>query len=259
MTSFFEEYRKDLRTSASLVVWTTLSLWLGLSGPFGTYEALSFGLRMLYWAGAIGVGMVVGSGARAFVDVVLGQPDFRKAALLSAGLSSAISTPILFFFSVYMLRGKTPYVPSFLEVLVFVFSISLGVATFRKMIAVRKDEALVMADTADLTPLSNPMPRLLLRVEPSLRGDMISISVRDHYVDVLTTEGQSSLLLRLSDAIAEVADVDGGQVHRSHWVAWSAVQGVEREGHKLYLRMPYGTRLPVSRNHRDKVEARGLV
>ncbi len=46
-------------------------------------------------------------------------------------------------------------------------------------------------------------PRLFQRIAPEAHGDLISISVRDHYVDVVTSAGQASLLMRLSDAMAE--------------------------------------------------------
>ena len=68
----------------------------------------------------------------------------------------------------------------------------------------------------------------------------------------------ASLLLRFSDAIAEVEE-EGAQVHRSHWVAWAAVEAVERDGIKLFLRLKSGARVPVSKNNREKLEARGLI
>ena len=43
--------------------------------------------------------------------------------------------------------------------------------------------------------------------------------MEDHYVRVFTDAGESLILLRLSDAMAEVRDVPGLQIHRSHWVA----------------------------------------
>ena len=259
MTSFVEEFRRDFLTSATGLVWVVLALWMGLSGPFGTYEALSFGLRLVYWGGTIAVGMLVGSGVRAFVIVAVAPLDYRIGALFSASLLSLISTPILYVFSEYMLRGRAPYVPNFFEVLAFVFSISLGVAAFRKTIASQPEQGLDFVEAAEAAPVERPLPRLLERLEPELRGDLISISVRDHYVDVQTSKGQGSLLMRLSDAIAEVGDVEGSQLHRSHWVAWAAVRGVEREAHKLFVLLPCGTRVPVSRNHREKLEARGLL
>lgn len=96
-------------------------------------------------------------------------------------------------------------------------------------------------------------------MEPELRGALVSMTVRDHYVDVVTSAGLSSLLLRFSDAMDETEGVPGAQVHRSHWVAWSAVTGTEREPGKLFLLLSDGSRIPVSRAHRAKLEERGLV
>ena len=107
-------------------------------------------------------------------------------------------------------------------------------------------------------PEPAPEPRLVQRLDPGLRGPILSISVRDHYVDVMTGHGTASLLMRFGDAIAE-AGVAGAQVHRSHWVAWDAIDTVEREGAKLFLRLKPGMRVPVSKNHRDKLELRGLI
>lgn len=89
-----------------------------------------------------------------------------------------------------------------------------------------------------------------------MQGALWAISVRDHYVDVRTSTGQASLLMRLSDAMAEAEPVEGIQVHRSHWVAWAAVAAAEREGARLFLRLQDGARIPVSRAHRPRVEAR---
>ena len=97
------------------------------------------------------------------------------------------------------------------------------------------------------------------RIDPHLRGKLLAISVQDHYVDVYTSAGKARVLLRLSDAIAEADPVEGTQVHRSHWVAWQAVEAVEREGLKMFLRLTDGLRVPVSKNHRDKVEERGFL
>ena len=40
---------------------------------------------------------------------------------------------------------------------------------------------------------------------------------------------------------------DGMRIHRSHWVAFDAVEALEREGAKLLVKMRGGAVLPVSR------------
>ena len=48
----------------------------------------------------------------------------------------------------------------------------------------------------------------------------------------------------------------GEQVHRSHWVAWEAIAGVERDEGKMQLILRNGQKIPVSRANRPKVDAR---
>lgn len=65
---------------------------------------------------------------------------------------------------------------------------------------------------------------------------------------MLTDRGKTLLLLRLSDAINETAGEAGVQIHRSHWVALAAVSKVVRAQGKLFVELPDGRRLPVSRS-----------
>ena len=59
--------------------------------------------------------------------------------------------------------------------------------------------------------------------------------------------------------MAEASPVDGVQVHRSHWVAWDAIAAVESADGRAVLRLKRGETIPVSRSHREKLEARGLL
>jgi DNA-binding LytR/AlgR family response regulator len=67
------------------------------------------------------------------------------------------------------------------------------------------------------------------------------------------------LLYRFGDAIADLDGLDGLQVHRGAWIAARAVAGAEREGRRWWLRLPDGTRLPVSERHLPAVRARGWL
>ena len=97
-------------------------------------------------------------------------------------------------------------------------------------------------------------PRLLQRLDQGKRGAVQHLSVRDHYVVVHTDHGQSTLLMRFADALAELDGLDGMRVHRSHWVARGAVTGQERIAGKLHLRLSDGKLVPVSRSYRDALD-----
>ncbi|MES2436017.1 MAG: LytTR family DNA-binding domain-containing protein [Pseudomonadota bacterium] len=235
-------------------------LFVALTGPFGTYAAYSFGQRLLAVAPLLAAIMLVGVAIRALVFGTLPPWRFRWASVLNAGLASLIIAPMLDQFLHRIPPTDTVSYPGLGELMLLVFSLSLGLSSLRRTLASeRAQPPAVEAVEPEPEPEAPRLPRLLQRLEMDSPGALWSISVRDHYVDVQTSTGVSSLLMRLSDAMAETDPVEGAQIHRSHWVAWEAVQGVERDGAKLFVVLPGGTRLSVSKNHRDKLAARGLM
>ena len=103
---------------------------------------------------------------------------------------------------------------------------------------------------------SEPAPRLLDRLPVGRRGTLIRLSVRDHYVDVVTAQGDTTILMRFGDDLAEHAGAAALQDHRSHWVAEDAVtRSIRRKG-RVILILADGTEVPVSRSFLPEVEAR---
>lgn len=264
MSAFAHRFKQEIRSGTSLIFWAGLILFVALTGPFGTYASYSFGQRLLGGAPLLLAIMLLGTAIRALVFSTLPPWRFRWASLLNAGLASLIIAPILDQFLHQIPPTDTVSYPGLAELMLLVFSMSLGLSSLRRSVApepARKPAVPEPASTpiAAAQPEALRTPRLLQRLEAETPGALRSISVRDHYVDVQTSCGVSSLLMRLSDAMAETGPVEGGQIHRSHWVAWQAVQGVEREGAKLFVMLEGGSRLPVSKNHRDKLAAQGLL
>ena len=70
-----------------------------------------------------------------------------------------------------------------------------------------------------------------------------------------TTKGRDLILMRLSDAEAELAGYPGMRVHRSWWVARSGVDGIETAGDRMTIRLVSGTEVPVSRANRAAVRS----
>jgi len=80
------------------------------------------------------------------------------------------------------------------------------------------------------------------------------LKAEEHYVS-LTLRGGTSFLLRgrLADAIEQVPPEAGLQVHRSYWVARSALAALNRKRDGWRLRLRDGTEIPVARNRQAKV------
>lgn len=96
----------------------------------------------------------------------------------------------------------------------------------------------------------------LERLPGRIGAELTYLTMRDHYLEVHTSAGQAMLLMRLSDAVGELADYDGFQIHRSHWVASAAVSRLVREGRGLLVELKDGVRLPVSRSFAPQVRDR---
>lgn len=121
--------------------------------------------------------------------------------------------------------------------------------------------ALMMAATGKLFPRRAAAPDngLLTRARVSAET-LASIEAEDHYCRVRRADGTSALIhYRFGDALAEVAGLDGVQVHRGAWVAASAVTGAERDGRRWLLLLSDGTKVAVSATHLSEARARGWL
>ncbi|WP_151720492.1 LytTR family DNA-binding domain-containing protein [Gemmobacter serpentinus] len=261
MAEFLAVLRADLRNPVPYLSWVTLSVATSIAGPFGSYVMLSFSERLLFWTIFVGIGMVVGVTVRAVVHSVFGLTDFRRGAVLIAAICGVTMSWPMHAFGVSMFPvGHPVFVASLLDVALFIFAISLTIGAFRHSLEPAPQAALPVPQQPEVVvaiPADCPgWPRIVTRLDPEVQGRLVALMVRDHYVDVVTTAGRGSVLIRLADAIAEAAGEPGDQIHRSHWVAWWAVKGIEREAGKTWVRLCPELRLPVSKTHLGKLEDR---
>lgn len=263
MTPFRTELALALRGPLTPMIWASLTLILGLSGPLGTVENCTLLHRTLFWSATVGLLIGLNAVLRAYVHAVLGWREMRRDVPMIACAVALIA--VVPFRAVAqgqvvlphpMLSSTAP------ETLVFLFLTALAITGYSYLthLDTTQPEAAVADAGSQPEPAASDatLPRLVLRLDPAVQGRLVSITGRDHYVDVRTTAGQAQVLMRFSDAVAEAAPQVGAQVHRSHWVAWDAVTGVERDGARLFLKLGQD-RIPVSRTNRSLLSARGLV
>ncbi len=97
-------------------------------------------------------------------------------------------------------------------------------------------------------PAAPPSPNPLFDQLPAELGSaIIALEMEDHYLRVHTLLGSALVLMRLRDGIALLGDLEGMQVHRSWWVARSAVEEVVRDGRNIRLKLPRGIEAPIAR------------
>jgi hypothetical protein len=129
--------------------------------------------------------------------------------------------------------------------------------------AVREEPApAAEANASAIATTSQPAgePRLASRLPANLRGaDIQALEAEEHYTKIHTSKGNTLLLMRFSDAIAEMNPQPGLQVHRSFWVSQAAVERVARVDQRWVIRLHGGLNIPVSRSYRVSVQSSGLL
>lgn len=85
------------------------------------------------------------------------------------------------------------------------------------------------------------------------------LQMQDHYVRVHRPSGATMELMSMKTAIARYGAADGLQVHRSWWVARSAIGAVERHGRGFRLRVNGSLMVPVARNRIAELRALNLI
>jgi DNA-binding LytR/AlgR family response regulator len=119
----------------------------------------------------------------------------------------------------------------------------------------------LMRDRIVVIEKLSPSPvRFAERLPPKLRGAAIwAVEAEDHYLRLHTGKGQDLILMRLSDAIAELDGIEGAQVHRSWWVARNAITDIARADGRATLKLQDGSEVPVSRTYAKLLRERGWM
>lgn len=242
-----------------------MSILVGLAGPLGTYAQLPGAVRVAYWGLVLGSAAAVARLCRRVLRPWLVHHGLWVRGGIGSALLATVFAPI-----VALANGKlshwTGMAPMPLTTLWLATFLSSIVETAVWSVMRRPDPPVTSlqdgapdpAATLSAASPAAPPPRLLARLEPALQGEIRSLSMRDHYVVVTTDRGRGDVLLRFADALEELGEIPGLRVHRSHWAATAAMERIERDSARLFLRLVDGQRLPISRSYREVVLALGL-
>ncbi|WP_332657201.1 LytTR family DNA-binding domain-containing protein [Brevundimonas sp.] len=217
---------------------------LALSGAFGTI-GLPLWLRFAYWVPLILAGALWGHLCSRMVERRI-DPDERPW-LTVAALSAAITGPVAvlvwlvtglaFEREVYPTDRLLGFVGPVLVVTVALSAVNVFMG--------RATPVQTHAGAGGAAPA-----RFLDRLPPRLRGAALhAVQAEDHYLRLHTDRGSDLILMRLSDAVAELEGLEGAQTHRSWWVARDAVRDVKRNDGRAALSLEGGLVAPVSRRY----------
>ncbi len=244
----------------SFIVATVAAPLLAIMGAFNT-GSIPILPRLLYWLILMESGALIGLAINMLADSLPALKNRRwlKGAFISVGIALPLSLMAIGLSGLFF----ETTVPG-LEGLLIFFLLVLMVCVTITAITMALDVVRQQPDTETPSPTaqpSEPVPaaqRLLDRLPaPHRAGPIHALEAEDHYLRVHTAHGSTLVLMRISDAMAEIEGIDGAQTHRSWWVARSAVEAVDRGDGRATLQLTGGVSAPVSRAHYKALRDRG--
>jgi len=185
---------------------------------------------------------------------------FVGAITLPVHIKPGINYPIIVILNI----GLSAFFVSITQPIIAALFYGEGVLTFEELIG----PLLVIFGIAEIV-LFVRLERFvsfdkykLRQFEPSLnnllpahkRGELISLSSQDHYVEVVTTNGTHLVRLSMKEAMALTCPESGMKVHRSHWVAFAAMRACKKTAERHTVALTNGNRIPVSKANSETVE-----
>ena len=247
------EWRSHMRQPPTGAALLGVSAILALAGPFETGEVLRLVPRFVYWGVIVVASYSLGHIISGVFSPVRGR--WPLAVLIAvSGFCIGLAVSFVVMAVNYAALGFFPAPNRWLEFFGVIIAISMIVNAVSTIVAMN-----MASQSAPQTAQSSNTPPLFDRLPFDKRGPLIALSVEDHYVRVHTTKGEELILMRLSDAIKEVGNCVGAQVHRSHWAAFDQITKTRRESDRAILTMTNGIDIPVSRSNMAKVKEAGLL
>lgn len=224
---------------------------LAVSGAFGT-GYLSIGSGIAYWAGLAALGTAIGI---LVSRRLIPRPWLATKPWFAWGLIAlAIALPMTLV--VALLGSLLHHRPFRLGLIFEVFPATLATTAAMTALAFLlrprgPEETHAAAEGA-------PPAKFLARLTAKLRGgELLAVEAQDHYLRLHTDKGDDLILMRLTDAIAELEGIEGARTHRSWWVAKSAVIGAERGDGRATLTLKNDLEAPVSRAYSKSLRDAG--
>ena len=258
------EWAKDLTTA------TAIGVFLGVIGPFGSFNGGPIELRLFYWVANLWIGfIIIATAVRLSIRAAL-RLDVPVWFALGVGVAVG-ALPlglVLAWFSAWFWPGNhgqiAPISVWYGETLAISEPCALAFYMFRTR--VERAAELAASTPSRAVPEAPPIPvtpaadaDFIDRLPPRLGRDLLCLQMEDHYVRAHTDRGSDLILIPLKQAVAELAAIEGMQVHRSWWVAKAAVTAAVTNGRNIGLQLRNGVVVPVSRASVAPLKAAGWL
>jgi DNA-binding LytR/AlgR family response regulator len=236
--------RFSIRLDRGVAVAVGAGVVLALTGAFGT-DIIPLGARLAYWVSLILAGAVWAHLCSRLIERII-DPDeqpWLTVAVLSVATAGLVVvmvwlvTGLVFDGRIYPVSRLVYFIGPVLVITIAISAINVFLT--------RSPPVQTHAGESGAAPA-----RFLERLTPKLRGaTLYAVQAEDHYLRLHTDRGSDLILMRLSDAVAELEGLEGARTHRSWWVARDAVREAKRGDGRATLTLEGGVVAPVSRRY----------
>jgi len=238
------------RRSLDLLLFAFVGLVMAELGPYRTGDSPQL-VRRAYWLIA-----VFGSG---LAGILIEQAIARRVAGFwrrIAVVSLVMTPPVTLY--IYALNALMLDLPrrwwlihqlAWQVLVVMVLLMTLRALLWRRVVETRR---------VVMPPLPEAERDFRLRLSAKRRSArLIALEAEDHYVRVHTDAGSELLAMRFSEALEELAQAYGYQLHRSWWAAADAIESLRWTRGGGEARLAGGIVAPVSRTFAPALKAAG--
>ena len=95
---------------------------------------------------------------------------------------------------------------------------------------------------------------LVSKLSANIREEPLRIQAQEHYIKVTTCLGSELIQYKFGQALKDLKQQIGLQVHRSFWVANVNIAGWRQQKNNIELELKFGEPVPVSRRYEQKVK-----
>jgi hypothetical protein len=246
------------------VVAALAAVVMSVTGALGTDEA-PFAIRLGFWLICMLAGAFIGAGASTMFKSWGGLARWPWAEVLAISVLMALPQTLIVIAARSMIFDLR--VPGNQGIgIMFGFVLFICVVMVALDYVMHKDErtvpvaAVSAAAISSDAPPADPADRFRKRLPHGLRAArLLALEAEDHYLRVHTDGGTGLILMRMADAVAELAALEGAQTHRSWWVARSALVAAKRGDGRALLTIQGGQEVPVSRSFYKAINEAGWL
>lgn len=221
---------------------------LALSAPFESSYVFNLVQRFFYWGAIAVTTFFIGYFINVTVSLYIESKTKKRflSRIISSVLAGIAVSIWVYFINVFVLS-----VMEFNWVKFSIFTLScivIASAVSAGMFVLNDTITQIKQSTKNNSASKNKVA-FYQRLSKSIGTDIISLNAQDHYVEVTTSRGSELILIRLSDAIAELDGLAGQQIHRSWWVSKKHIVDSKRKNGRLSIVLSNQNEILVSRSY----------